>query len=106
MKTLSKWVDVAVKWVFLSSADPTKASATIKFALVGLIPLTIKAAAFFCGIGLACLSFLNEQWLDMVIAIIANIAYFAFGLVAAIGSAAALIRKVSSTVNGTNAVIS
>lgn len=104
ISTIGDWVDVAVKWLFLSSENPDKASLTVKYALLAIVPMVIKVAAVACGVGIACLSFINQQWLETLIASIVAIVFFGTSLIAAIGTAYGLVRKVGNTITGSNAV--
>ena len=102
---INAWANTVVRWFALSSADPTQASATIKFALLWLVPWVIKVAAVSCGIGIACLDFLNADWLNQLVGFIGNAAYFLFALAGTVGALYGFIRKVVITFQGKNRVI-
>lgn len=103
-KTFSHWVDVAVKWVFLSSENPKQASLTVKFALLWVIPWLVKIAMLACGFGFTCIS-VDANWLTQLAGYVELIAYYGFALIGSLGALYAFGRKIGNTLEGNNAAL-
>lgn len=91
-------------WLTLSSVNPEKTSLTVKMFLLGLIPVSMKVVLFACTFGVVCLSTSTDQ-LTTVVNTVADIVFYALSLWASVGLVFGWLRKVSTTVSGTNQVI-
>lgn len=90
-----------INFILKSSADPTKTSATIKFALLGIIPFIMQAWGIVCEFGYEC-TLVDTTLLEAVFNLISQTVFFSLSLISIIGTIWALFRKVSRTVGGTN----
>lgn len=102
INSIMDYIRKALQWTFVSSADPEKISATLKFALLGAIPVIMQAIGLACGFNVLCLD-TNAGELEQVGSAVANVVYFAVSAVAAGGTVLAFLRKVVRTARGTNA---
>lgn len=91
------------KWLFVSSANPSKMSLTIRGALFALIPWILNALAFACGFKI-CLG-LQQTDLELIFGTIADIAFWFFSIVAGIQMVYGFIRKIYRTLTGKNHAI-
>ncbi len=101
MKIL-EWTNAAAKWLFISSDDATKWSLTVKASLLGAIPLIMQGIGITCGLNLVCPS-VNADVLTETASALSDLVYLTLSLVAGIGAAYGLVRKVANTFNGTHA---
>lgn len=90
-----------VQWVFVSSSNPEQVSGSVKFALLGVIPVVIQALGLACGFQVLCIEATPSE-LEAVVAAMANVLYFGLSAVAAIGFVLSFGRKVYRTAAGTN----
>lgn len=88
-----------LQWLVVSSADPGKVSLMIKGVLYGILP-TIVALA-----GLAHVTIPENETLTGAIDGLALTIQYGLGAIASILAAYGAIRKIGTTLNGTNAVI-
>lgn len=98
MQTLSN----ILKWVFVSSADATKISLTVKMALLGVIPFVMQAIGITCGLHALCPAVSADQLSEIALSL-SNTVFLALTLIASIGTAVGLIRKVILSLQGQNA---
>ena len=98
MQTLSN----VLKWIFVSSADPSKVSSTIKFALLGIIPGVMSIVGLACGFHLACVA-VTPSDLSTVANEVSQLAFLVLSAISILGAIWAFLRKVFKTANGTNA---
>lgn len=98
MQTLSN----VLKWIFVSSADPSKVSATIKFALLGIIPGAMSVIGMACGFHLACVN-VSSGDLTTLAGEVSQLVFLALSTVSILGTVWAFCRKVFKSSNGTNA---
>ncbi len=91
-----------VRWLLVSSEDATKYSTTVKMALLGLIPYIMQGVGITCGLNLICPAVDTNQ-LTQIAMSISNIVFLGLSLIAALGTIFGLARKVTKTVDGTNA---
>lgn len=92
----------AIRWVLVSSEDASKWSLTVKMALLGLVPYAMQAFGITCGLNLVCPQ-IDANELTLIATSLSNIVYLTLSLIAAIGTAFGLVRKVTNTFEGTNA---
>lgn len=90
-----------LRWILVSSADPKKTSASVKFALLALIPYAIHAIRLSCGFGFGCLDISSES-LTLVVENVASIVEGLLMIVALVGGIYSLVRKVVLTFKGEN----
>lgn len=98
MQTLSN----ILKWIFVSSANPEQWSATVKFALLGVVPTIMTAVGLACGVHLACVP-VTAGDLQSLATEASQLVFLALSAVSIVGSAYGLIRKIYRTATGTNA---
>ena len=102
IENIMDYIRKALQWTFVSSADPEKVSATLKFALLGAIPVIMQAIGLACGFNVLCIDTTSGE-LETVFSAAANVVYLCVSAVAALGTIWAFLRKVTRTVKGTNA---
>lgn len=88
-----------LQWVIASSADPGKVSLMVKGVLAGILPFIVGFA------GIAHITIPGNDVLTSTIDGIGLAVYYGFGAVASIMAAYGAIRKIWTTLSGTNAVI-
>lgn len=91
-------------WLVRSSVDPRRTSLTIRMFLLAIVPYLVHAVALLCGFGFVCLG-IDSEWFATIIEVIENIVFWSLSIIAGIGMIYGAIRKVWTTVHGTNAVI-
>ena len=101
MKIL-EWIRTAVRWVLVSSDDASKWSLTVKAVLLGAIPFVMQGIGITCGLNLVCPS-VNADLLTEVASTFSNLVYLGLSLIAGVGAAWGLVRKIANTLNGTHA---
>ena len=97
MQTINK----ILRWVFVSSSNPEKVSGTVKYALLGVVPVVIQALGLACGFQILCVD-VAPSALEAVALAVANFVYFGLSAIAAIGFVLSFGRKVYRTAAGTN----
>jgi hypothetical protein len=90
-----------INFLIKSSADPKATSASIKFALVGIVPMIMQALNLVCDFGRQCYD-IDASLLMLAIDAIANGVFYALSLVAVIGTVYGVARKLYRTVTGNN----
>lgn len=98
MQTLSN----ILKWVFVSSADATKVSLTIRLGLLAIIPYVMQTIGITCGLHLVCPA-VNADLLNEIVSGVSNTIFLGLSLVASVGATVALIRKIILSLQGQNA---
>lgn len=93
-----------LEWVKKSSANPEKASLTVKSFLIGLIPAVMKAVGLGCTLALVCIQ-TDASELQNVALAVSNIVFWVLSIVAAAGVVYGFARKVFLTVAGKNPVL-
>ena len=93
-------------WAFIikSSANPKATSATVLFALVGIIPYIMQAIGLACQFGSQCYD-LDPNILELIATSIADGVYYSLYLVSILGTLWGLCRKLYRTFAGTNLVL-
>lgn len=89
------------RFIFKSSADATRTSATVKFALLGIIPYIMHATDIVCRLGYECVS-LDTSLLEAVATGVAEAVFLGLSLLSVIGTVVGLFRKIYLTVVGEN----
>jgi len=89
-----------IQWLILSSADAQKLSLSVKGVLLGIVPILIAVT------GVAGIQIPNAETLTSIIDLVATFLQVALGIVASVITAIGLIRKIITTFQGTNEVIS
>lgn len=84
-----------------SSADPQQTSATIKFALLGIIPYLMQALDMACSFGSQCYD-LDPSLFETIVDALANGIFYLLSLISVIGTLWAAGRKLYRTVTGQN----
>lgn len=97
-----EWIKTAIRWVLVSSDDASRWSLTVKATLLGAIPFIMQGIGITCGLNLVCPN-VSTDVLTEVAASASNLVYLGLSLVAAIGAAYGLVRKIANTLNGTHA---
>lgn len=92
------------EWLVKSSADPTKTSASIKFALLGVVPYIIHLLTLACGFGLVCLG-VDTEWLNQFVEVLSQLVFWILSIISAIGFLYGSTRKVYLTAKGQNPVL-
>lgn len=87
-----------LQWLIVSSANPSKLSATVKGLLLGVLPVVVYLT------GLAHLN-VGESDLKALIDGIATVVEVGLGLVSAVVFVIGLVRKIYRTLTGTNQAI-
>lgn len=90
-----------INFILKSSADPKKTSLTVKMALLGIVPLTMQTLGLVCAIGVVCTE-VDQNFIERFIDAIADIVYLSTALVASLGTAYGLARKIHRTSIGQN----
>jgi hypothetical protein len=93
-----------LNFILKSSADPKATSATIKFALLGVIPYLMQAAGIVCGFDYICID-LNPSTLELIASTVADTAYYLLSLVSVVGALWGASRKLYRTLTGENEVL-
>ena len=96
------WIRTGIRWVLVSSNDASKWSLTVKATLLGAIPFIMQGVGITCGLNLVCPT-VNADLLTEVASTLSNLVYLVLSLIAGIGAAWGLVRKIANTMNGTNA---
>ena len=94
-----------LKWVLVSSADPSKFSATLKFALLGIIPGAMSVMGLACGFQLVCVN-VTASDLTTVVNEFSQLVFLILSVVSIVGAIWGFARKLVRTANGTNAAFS
>ena len=102
MQKITQLFSDALKWIFVSSADPTKWSLTVKMALLGVIPLIMQTLSIVCGFALICLA-IDGSVLQNIAYTVSNLVYLGLSFVAGAGFLYGLVMKLWRTGTGTNA---
>ena len=92
-----------INFIFRSSADPRKVSATVRGLLIGLIPLTLELTGAACGLGY-CFD-VDQNLLEKIVEGLAEITYWITLAVSALVTAYGVGRKVLRTITGRNLAI-
>ena len=93
-----------LRWIFLSSKDPKKVSASVLFALTASIPFILQALGITCALWQVCVD-VNADQLVELFTHIANLVMFLLSAVGALGFIYAFLRKVVLTWTGENKVL-
>jgi hypothetical protein len=101
MTSIKEWFVGVLKFIFVSSGNPTKASASLKFALVGFIPYIMQALDLVCGLGNQCYD-INPTLLETFFDAIANGAFYLLSFIAVVGTAWQAWLKIYRTITGKN----
>lgn len=103
MYYIKYYAGLAWVWLVNSSADPSKYSMAVKFALLGLVPYVLQATALACGFGLphGCIT-LDQNALAAVVEALSNIVFWVLSILSALGFVYGFIRKLYRTAVGTN----
>lgn len=88
-------------FIVKSSADPKAVSASVKYALVGIVPMIMQALNLVCGLGVQCYD-LDSNLFMVGIDAIANGVFYGLSFVAVIGTFYGVARKLYRTVTGNN----
>ena len=94
-------IKTAIRWIMVSSADASKWSASVKFALLGAVPFVMQAIGLACGLEIACVSVTGDE-LQTVALSVSNIVFLALSTVSAVGTLYGIVRKIYRTIDGTN----
>lgn len=98
------FLDKFIDWATRSSADPTKASMTVKYALLGIVPYIIQITTAACGFGLVCLG-VDADGFNAIVDVIADIVFWSFSIISGIGTLIGFVRKVYRSITGRNEVM-
>ncbi len=98
MQTISN----VLKWIFVSSADASKLSLSVKMFGLGIIPYFMQAVGISCGLHIVCPT-VSADLLTQVVSTISDVVFLSLTLVSSVGFAAGLIRKVILSLQGQNA---
>lgn len=86
-------------WIWKSSADPKKVSMSVRYALLALIPATLKVIATACGFGLICLG-VTAEGLNTFVDAIVDVVYALLLFISSLGFVYGFLRKIYNTVTG------
>lgn len=92
------------RFVLLSSADPQKTSASLKFALLGAIPYIMHATGMVCELGYTCTT-IDPNILEQIATVTADLIFSLLTLISLVGTAFGLVRKLYRTATGQNRAI-
>lgn len=81
-----------ITWLLTSSADPQRTSMFVKASLFSLVPITMQALSFTCGLHLVCTDVTGDE-LKTVAETFANLVFFVTSAVSAFGAFYGLMRK-------------
>lgn len=95
---------VAYAFILKSSADSQKTSATVKYALLGLIPLLMQATDIVCRYGYECVA-LDASLLEQIVDTVALFIFLSLSALSALGILFGLFRKVYLTAIGENEAV-
>lgn len=84
-----------------SSADPKQTSATVKFALLGIIPYIMQVTNLVCEFGSQCYS-IDPNLLETIASALAEGTYYLLLLISVMGTLWGASRKLWRTVTGKN----
>lgn len=93
-----------LKWIFLSSKDPKKVSASVLFALTASIPFILQALGITCSLWQICLD-VNADSLTEAFTHFSNAIMFLLSAVGSLGFVYAFLRKIVRTWTGENKVL-
>ena len=99
MKTINNWFNSFIRWVALSSENPSQASLSVKATLVLAIPYIMQAQ------GLLHVSYADNATLTLLVNDVTGFIYSFLGIVGASMLIWGLFRKVMNTIGGSNVVI-
>lgn len=99
-----KFIDRFVAWVLVSSADPKKASLTIKGFLVICVGYFAQTTSLLCGLGVVCLV-TDSSALDSIVEGLSNIVFWGLSIAGAAVSIWGGIRKIWLSASGQNEVL-
>lgn len=104
MTSIKSFFRTIAVFIFKSSNDPRATSATIKFALVGIIPYLMQATDIVCQFGYQCVT-LNPSLVELFFDSVSETIFYSLTLVAVLGSAYGFLRKIIRTAMGVNKAI-
>lgn len=93
-----------LRWIFLSSKDPKKVSASVLFALLATVPFILQALGITCVLWQICLDITADQ-LTEFFTHVANLVMFLMSAVGSLGFIYAFLRKIVLTWTGENKVL-
>ncbi len=93
-----------LKFILRSSANPQATSATVKFALLGIIPYIMQAAGIACQFGYNCVE-LSPSLLELIFVSLADATFYILTLVSIVGTIYGATRKFYLTIIGENLAI-
>ncbi len=93
-----------LRWIFLSSKDPKKVSASVLFFLLATIPFILQALGLTCALWKVCVDVTADE-LTEVFTHLANAVMFLLSAIGSIGFVWAFLRKIVLTWTGENKVL-
>jgi len=90
-----------IQFILRSSANPNATSASIKFALIGVIPYLMQAFDLACDFGYQCYN-VDPTLLNTMVEALANGAFYLLSLISIVGTIWGLTRKLYLTMIGEN----
>lgn len=93
-----------IKFILISSADPRKASLTVRALTLGLIPYAMQATGIVCELGYTCVD-LTPTLADQIVAWITSSVFYVTLAISTVGAAFGLYRKLDLTIKGQNKAI-
>lgn len=93
-----------ISFILRSSANPQATSATVKFALLGLIPYIMQAAGIACQFGHNCVV-LSPSLLELIASSVADATFYLLSLISIIGTIYGAVRKLYLTAIGQNVAL-
>ena len=97
-------IDEILDFLLVSSQDPKKWSASFKFALLGIVPIVVQAAAAACNFGLYCLG-IGADGLNELVNALSAVVFYGLSAVASVGFVVAFVQKLVRTAKGENRAI-
>ena len=88
-----------IQWLVLSSSDAAKLSLSVKGILLGIIPILITVT------GITGIQIPNAETLTAVVELVGTFIQVALGIVSLVVTLIGVVRKILSTLQGTNAVL-
>lgn len=101
---ISKAVVKALKFILVSSADPRKASLTVRAFTLGLIPYAMQATGLVCQLGYTCID-ITPTLADQIVNWATNGVFYVTLIISLVGTTFGLFRKFDLTIKGQNKAI-
>lgn len=97
-------IDKILDFLLISSKDPSKWSASFKFALLGIIPVFLHVVGTACNFGLYCIG-VDADSLNQMVNVLSMIVFYVLSLISSIGFVITFIQKIIRTAQGRNEAI-